>query len=83
MKRWLRCAAGLGVVAALFAVVAGADAETCKLELKKVDESSEDESQWRFSMMSTSPQEFSMQLGETRGMIDEPVEATERPSSRR
>ena len=77
MKCRLYCV--VGAVAALLAIVTVAGAETCKLELKQVDESSEDELQRRYSDMSISPQEFSMRIGEARGMVDRPAGATDRP----
>ena len=72
MRRRLRLPAGAFAVAAFFALVTGAGAETCKLEIKKVDRSGPGRSRMDYMFGATSSQSFFMQIGGPEGMIRTP-----------
>ena len=74
MRRRIRLLAGAFAVAALFAPATGAGAETCKLEMKKVDPSNRGRTPLEYMSQYSYPQRFFMQVGGPEGMIAVPDE---------
>lgn len=72
MKKWLRSLVGVVSVTGLFVLVAGAEAETCKLDIKKVEASGRVSSPLDHMFRSTSAQGFFMQIGGPEGRVVRP-----------